>query len=244
MLIENKFFFISLPRCASTSFMGSCMEHGLEIKHVHEEYDIDNQLKKMNKKNGINFNYFQQEFAHIHESVKDLKLKFGNQYDVISIKRDEHERFISLWKHILHEMFLKEHPDIYDICKNLSLENILFYKSSDLEDNDKIIITINEFITKNKLEKISEYGKNMIDILIRPYSYYHMHDPDIIWFDFNDLSKLENWVSNKLNMNFKLLKINSSKHFDCELKLNDSFKKKYDSIYAIYDLVKTKKTLL
>jgi hypothetical protein len=57
------------------------------------------------------------------------------------------------------------------------------------------------------------------------------------------LYKLEEWVSNKLNIDFKLINLNSSNHFNTKLELNDEFKEKYDSIYLPYDEVKSVKTL-
>lgn len=210
--------------------------------------DIDNQIKNYfnNKKNkkDVKINNFQHEFSHTHESIKDLRLKFGEGYDTISVRRNKYERFISLWKHILHEMDLKEHPDVYKICKKLKLNDILFYSSQDLEDDIAIMNTVDEFTNRFKLKKISEYGKNMILILLKPYSYYHLHDPNIIWFDFDKLYELEEWVSKKLNMNFKLEKINSSKHYKSQLILDDKFIEKYDSIYKIYDENKNLKTLI
>jgi hypothetical protein len=58
------------------------------------------------------------------------------------------------------------------------------------------------------------------------------------------LDKLENWVSNKLELDFKLEKINSSQHFDCNLKLNESFIKKYNEVFDRFDLQKNKITLI
>ena len=42
MLVENKFLFVNLPRCASTSFHISCLRSGFKIEHyaqsVVDEY--------------------------------------------------------------------------------------------------------------------------------------------------------------------------------------------------------------
>jgi hypothetical protein len=64
--------------------------------------------------------------------------------------------------------------------------------------------------------------------------YYHNFDPSIIWFDFSELHKLEEWVSNKLNIDFKLEKINSSKKYKLNFKLDDKFIETYNSIYDLY----------
>ncbi len=244
MLIEDKFFFISLPRTASTSFMASCISQNIKIRHARENVDIENQLKYRKKKiEDINYENFANEFNHAHEPLNYLIERFGENYDIISIRRNKYERFISLWKHVLHEMDKKEHPDVFNICSKLSLDEILFYTSEDLL-NYEVENTVNTFVKKYNLVKISDYGKNMIAILMKPCSDYHHHNKNIIWFEFNELYKLEEWVSNKLNIDFKLLKINSSKHYNSKLILNDEFRKKYDSIYEVFDEIKTKKTLI
>ena len=84
----------------------------------------------------------------------------------------------------------------------------------------------------------------MISILIKPCSDYHHHYKNIIWFDFNKLYELEEWVSKKIDKPFKLVKINSSQHYDSKLKYDSEFMKKYDSIYKIYDEKKENNTII
>ena len=48
MLIENKFIYLSLPRCASSSFLSSCMNQNLKVQHFNKGYDIETQNKKYN----------------------------------------------------------------------------------------------------------------------------------------------------------------------------------------------------
>ena len=246
MLVENKFFYIALPRCASTSFMTSCVKYNLNMQHFHDEINIDNQLlhlqKKLSEIDLENFN-----FRHTHESLGNLQKRFGSEYDIISVRRNKYERFISLWKHILHEMDLQESTDTFKKCSQLGLDELLFYSkynNIDLLNEDTIEEIALEFIKIYKLNYIGKYGTSMIKLLVRPYSWWHQHNPNIIWFDFNELWKLEEWVSNKLNIDFKLINSNTSNHYTCNIKLNDEFKKKYDSIYSKYDEVKIIKTML
>jgi hypothetical protein len=55
---------------------------------------------------------------------------------------------------------------------------------------------------------------------------------------------LEEWVSNKLEIEFKLEQSNSSKHFNSKLSLDETFIRKYNQIYDIYDIPKVVKTLI
>jgi tetratricopeptide (TPR) repeat protein len=244
MLVENKFIYISLPRCASTAFMASCVKQNLDIKHYNSDYNMHNQLiyTQYDNINQINFQDFEIEFAHNHERVACLKEKFGYHHDIISVRRNKYERFISLWKHVLKLFHRYNNLDAVNKLLNLTIDELLWYKTNDLQSAESVEEVIEIFIKKYKLN-LNERDRNMLRILIFPYSKWHNHDPDIIWFDFNELYKLEEWVSNKLNMDFKLMNLNSSNHFDSKLELNDEFKEKYDSIYLPYDEVKSIKTL-
>lgn len=247
MLVENKFIYISLPRCASTAFMASCVKQNLDMKHYNSIYNINNQLVDINNRlinNGYdseNLIDFDGKFAHAHESIRLLKEKFGYYYDVISVRRNKYERFISLWKHVLKK-FYEYDLNTFNKLSKFTMDEILSYETSDLRSEETIKDVVEIFIKKNKLN-VDKKTKIMLKILITPYSNWHNHDSNIIWFDFNQLDKLEEWVSNKLNMNFKLINLNSSNHFDSKLILNDEFKEKYDSIYLPYDEIKSVKTL-
>jgi hypothetical protein len=182
---------------------------------------------------------------HSHEKITDLKTKFGNGYNIVSIRRNKYERFISLWKHIIdlaNDRFPKS--DVNKLTK-MTAEQILFYKTNDLlSDNTKEYV-LNSFFTNNDLDDYKDsYMMTMIYILINPTSFWHNNDNNIIWFEFDKLKEFEEWVSDKLGINFVLEKSNGSQHFDCNLKLDDNFIKLYDSIYDYYDLPKQIKTLL
>lgn len=242
MLVENKFIYISIPRCASTAFMASCVKQNLNIAHLYNHLDIENQIKMRGIDiNKIDYNNFEKYFDHSHEPLNELKQKFGYSYDVISVRRNKYERFVSMWKYLLKVLYLVNDIDTFNKCSSLSLDEILFYKTNDLQSVENINEQIEIFSKRHSLNL--EGKKGFFRALIQPSSQFHRHDPNIIWFDFNELYKLEEWVSNKLNINFELIHMNSSQHSDSKLELNDDFKEKYDSIYLPYDEVKNVKTL-
>ena len=84
----------------------------------------------------------------------------------------------------------------------------------------------------------------MLDILFTPNIELTNDNLNIIWFDIDNLKELEKWVSKKLNRDFKMEKINSSKQFNCAIEINSDFKEKYDNLYKEFDERKTKKTLV
>jgi hypothetical protein len=242
MLVDGKFFFISLPRCASTSFMISCLKQGIKLEHFNSRWDIENQhqvdLEKMTNEE------IADNLTHGHESIIILEEKFGKGYDIISIKRDKYEQFISLWKHILDEIHRVGDIDSYNIFKELTEEDILFYTSNKINSTEDVAETFYNFMKRLNIKSWHPYTEIAIKILYPPLSHYHEHYDNIIWFDIKNLNELEKWVSNKLGKPFKLEKINSSQHFECGLKNTENFRKKYDSIYEKFADYKKTKTLL
>jgi hypothetical protein len=242
MLVDNKFYFISLPRCASTSFMISCLKQDIKIEHFNSSWDIEHQhqidLVKMTNEE------IADNLTHGHESILNLEKKFGNIYDIISIKRDKYDQFISLWKHVLDEIHRVGDIDNYNIFKELTENDILFYTSNDINNPEDIDRIFYDFMKRLNIKSWHLYTEIAIKILYPPLSLYHEHYDNIIWFDINNLSELEKWVSNKLNKPFKLEKINSSQHFECALKNTENFRNKYDSIYEKFSDCKKTKTLL
>jgi hypothetical protein len=242
MLVDNKFIALSLPRCASTSFYITCLRNNINVEH-YDEAIFDRW------KSGIDLNLNNEQLAdvvvHGHESISDLRKKFGNGYDIIGIRRNRYERFISLWKHVIDLSKSDNYPMVKAKLEQLTIDDILFYSTNDLVSEQKRGEVVYQFALRNNLlECMTDVVKTMVYILITPISEYHKHDPKIIWFDFDKLYELENWVSNKLEKPFILEKSNGSQHFECKLKIDDAFIERYDSIYNYYDLPKQTKTLL
>lgn len=242
MLVDNKFIYLSLPRCASTSFYITCLKNNINIHHYSEDLvgksntDLDLTLDNETIADNI---------VHAHEKITNLKLKFGNGYEVISVKRNRHERFISLWKHVIDLISLRFPKHVFDIFKNIKVDELLFYTQDDLLSDATKVQILDTFFKNNGLSGYDDwYMKTIIYILINPTSYWHNNDSNIIWFDFDKMNELEEWVSDKLGKSFKLEKSNGSQHFDCNIQLNEKFIDIYDSIYNFYDLPKQVKTLI
>lgn len=240
MLVDNKFIFVSLPRSASTSFYITCLKRGIKVEHFDTLIGLDKIEIDISDDN----EYIADNIVHAHERLTSLEKKFGNQYDIVSVKRDRHERFISLWKHVIDETHRIGEYDTFERFTNLSVEDILFYNSDNLMSiKDKVNI-IKKIVNAKRFKDIHPQIITMVNILITPTSQYHNNDPRIIWFDFKKLNELEQWVSDKLDVEFKLEQSNSSTHFTSNLKLDDVFIKKYNKIYDVYDIPKIGKTLI
>ena len=253
MLVGNKFIYVNLPRCGSTSFHYSCMLNGLELKNLNSEWQDKNSkidFKDIEEANIMDF------IQHGHEELPLLRKEFGNHYPVIAVKRDRYDTFYSLYRHIVFDLKRAFAMKACIFFKNCSLDELFFFKTEDLYSNENRLDIINDFLLTNKLIKkysrpsiltniySDEYIVNVLNILITPTSYWHNHDKDIIWFDINKLGLMEKWVSEKIGKEFKLKQVNSSQHINCSLKLDQHFKDKYDSIYNYYDIPKAIKTLI
>lgn len=241
MLVDNKFIYLNLPRCASTSFHIACLKYGLDIKYYNDtihslnptklDKDFDNEIVADN-------------LTHSHEKITNLRKKFGPDLPVIAVKRNPYERYISLWKHIIDELYRVGEMETFEIFKSLTVDELLSYKGSDLSSNQKKYSAINEFFKKNNIPKRNSYVTAMIFMVMSPTSHYHNNDSSIIWFDIKELNLLEKWVSEKLGFDFKLEKTNSSQHFECSIVNDEYFRKKYDTIYKNFDNPKLNKSLI
>ena len=246
MLINNKFIFINLPRCASYAFHISCLRNNFDIEFYKSsklsEVDLKILKEMDNDKLVINL-------PHHHERIVFLQEKFGKDYPTIAIKRDNYETFVSLYKQLIRMLALNQEPDIAKKLQKYSVDDILFFnKEMTLGSDNSRENLVNEFIEKlninSKNQKTQKFMKEFIRTLISPKSWFHNNDPNIIWFDIDKIYELENWVSNITNTEFKLEKINESSKIDCNLVLNDTFKKKYDSIYSEYNTFKKNKSII
>jgi hypothetical protein len=241
VLVDNKFIYLSLPRCASTAFHVTCLKMGIptldftDKKNTHLK-DIDIKSKSVD--------WLADNMNHGHWPVYDLEEWYGKHLPIIAVNRNRHERFISIWQHIIDEMNRKGEIQFAKICSSLYYDDILFFDSKRISDKYNTNELVNEFCIRYGVDNPSTYAKWSLSIAFTPYSFYHYHYEKIIWFEFNELYKMEEWVSNKLNREFKLERGNSSKHYDCNLKISDSFIERYNSIYDVYDFPNYTKTLI
>jgi hypothetical protein len=209
-----------IPRCATTSFLDTCQILNIKTNDIRE-YGYTNLYK-----HGMGG-------THYHESLYSLQEKFGYNYPVIAVKRDKYSSFISLWKQTIG--MLNEYGDdrVYEILKKLTTDDILFFNETDynlldIEDLNKLATT---FCERIGLENDVKYIGKFI-LLFKPKEWYHHNNPNIIWFDFNELNKLEDWVTNILNVDFKLVHINSATEWESNLKDDTYFRERFDKLYG------------
>ena len=257
MLIDNKFIYLSLPRRGSTSFHYSCILYDLEVQTINDWGSVNSNVDFTKIDESIIMDYI----FHGHDPLIDLGKTFGFDYPIISVNRDRHEAFYSLYKHLLFEFKRMGFNEIYEYFKNITLDDLFFYKTEELLTKTNRWNIISEYLFDKKLLpnrvkipigingasiklNLEQYIINVIDLLITPSSYWHNNDPNVIWFDMKNLKVMEEWVSDITKKPFILKNVNSSKHMESKLKLNSDFIEKYNNIYDFYDLPKSTKTLI
>jgi hypothetical protein len=240
MLVENKFLFLSLPRCISTAFYVTCLKQNIDVKRVNNHIDSFNKKLDINKPEDI------IQLSHAHEKVSELKRAFGEEYPIITVKRDKYKRFYSFYKKFCKELIDNRYDiqmnDYFEYFTNMETEMFFDYKNIDINSNYDDLTTA--FKIKHKLDfskfssKIQHSFNSLIFFMLKPMSFWTEYDPNLIWFDYDNLSSLEEWVSKEINKDFKLERVNSSEHKKLKPKMvvDDDFMRLYDKTYGNYDL--------
>lgn len=251
MLVDNKFIFINLPRCASNSFLITCIRNEINLKFYNDK--TTKKLELLYKNNFAKFSNLEnigQYSMNQHIPLNMLENKFDKNYPVMAIKRNKYSRFLSFYNYILSKLLETEETMVFEKLNYLTIKDIIFYKKDDVSDEEQVEKTVEEFFTKMNInDKFKNlYHKAQIKRLIKtfftPISHFTHYRPDIIWFDIEKLYMLEDWVSEKLERKFILLKENASSYKSSFLEINDEFIYYYDSVYNEYDIVKDKKSLI
>jgi hypothetical protein len=253
MLVDDKFIYLSLPRCASTAFHYSCLVNNIDVRTTNIMWDKSNA--------GIDYQSIEKvdimnHIFHGHEDINTLQSKFGIDKPVIAVHREKCERFYSLYKHILSDFKRLGYLDFYDVFSKLTIDELFFFTKEDLINKKTRWDTISDYLIDLKLinervdinlsstEQHNWYAVNIIDILLTPISFWTNHNPNIIWFEFDKLNELDKWVSNIIGRPFEIQKVNSSKDIECNIVMDDFFIEKYNGIFDYYDLPKFKNTLI
>mgnify|MGYP000409685223 FL=1 len=105
--------------------MITCLKNKIPIEHLNSNFD--NQLIKINEWEKMNNEELSDSLLHAHEPLYKLQEKFGVTNQIISIRRNNYDRFLSLWKHIIDELHRVKKFDIADIFSKLTTNDI-FHK--------------------------------------------------------------------------------------------------------------------
>jgi hypothetical protein len=235
MLIENKIIFIGVPKCASYSFRASCLIHNLKTEYVNET--VNNTMRL-----GMELQY------HHHDTIEALEKKFGTKYPYIAIKRDPVKRFISGWGFFIQKV-VELFPHKRDYF--LSLDNdyvISFLKKNvtncDLLLNKKTIeVVFDNFLIEHNvtMERDWEWRKASLKLNTMTSQFaYHKNRSFIKFFDITNMSELETYMSEMLNVDFKMVRENETR----VVTALENNKQLTDFVYSYVEPNLTKKSLI
>ena len=122
MLVDNKFIYLSLPRCASTSFLITCLRNNINIKHYNDLY-----YGRMNETNDLSLDNekLADQLLHGHEKLVDLRKNsktFGKYFSIILSNNSYSSIYIP-------EGFA------HGFC-TLGKENIIYYMNSNYREKN------------------------------------------------------------------------------------------------------------
>lgn len=222
MLVDNKFLFLKIPRTATVAFERSCFSAGLSIT-----YPADNVLAQKQAEKGL------EPYRHAHHSVSKLREYYGKDYPIVAISRDPLERFISAWKYTIKHI-AERNPEVSKVLEGVTNQEFMnawhseIGYSANLKDIDKAVNFFRRLVKGGV-----PYNKNTFMIfttIITGPIRWHENNPDIIYFDIKDLTKLEEYTKDITGKPFKLITINDTKSVYTNLKLDDSLKDFYFKI--------------
>ena len=224
MVINDKIAFIPIPKNASWSVEDTCVGYKLDLKYpnVLWENSIRMDVKISTK--------------HIHSTVHQLLDKFGNKIEYIAIIRNSTDRLISAWKYFIssieqilnNEMVsnkIKKFDNhfLMEFIKENYLQLASCYHSTYLSE-DLIITLVKKMGIYNNLNINNKFKKDFsahILSFISQYQWVLNDSVKVRQFDFERLNEFEDYMSNQLDIDFKLIHQNKTKLDYCAVTKTD-----------------------
>jgi hypothetical protein len=213
MIINDKIAFIPIPKNASWSVEDTCVMYKLDLKYPDAlwENSIRMDVKIPTK--------------HIHSTVNQLTDKFGNNLEYVAITRNSTDRLVSAWRffisymeHELNNEFLL--GEIKKLDNNFLMEFIKenYYKLTSCYISNKIsedllIVLIKKMGIDSALNIDERFKKNYsahILSFVSQYQWISNNQVNVKLFDFEKLNEFEDYISNRLNIDFKLIHQNKT----------------------------------
>jgi len=212
MVINDKVVFIPIPKNASWSMEHTCVEYGFDLKYPSKIWE----------------NYLKSEDAstqkHLHSTLSDLIERFGTNFEFICIIRDSTDRFISAWKYFIEAMVLSINDTLGEKIKNVGNDFVMdFIKQNhvefckaynSLESRQSLLIKLVDELGISKEYQIDKgfverYSVHIFSF-VSQYQWITNDKVDVKRFNFNKLTDLEEYLSKKLDVEFKLIHKNKS----------------------------------
>jgi hypothetical protein len=212
MVINNSIVFIPIPKNASWSVEDTCIEYGLNLTYPNILWE-----------NSIKFGV-KNPIRHIHSNINYIIGSIGLDFEFVCIIRDSTDRFISAWKFFIQEMSKITPKEGADVLKNLDNNFIIsFFKNNiyefknayiSYETRVNLLIKLLESAGVIQYYNISEEFKKRHELhiisFVSQYQWISSSKVKVKEFHFDRLYEFEDYISKKLNIDFKLIHKNKT----------------------------------
>ena len=212
MVINNKIAFIAIPKNASWSVESTCIDLNFDLKYSNIAWE--NEVKQRGVHN-----------RHIHTTIQALISTFGSNLDYICILRNSADRFVSAWRFFITQSSEFLEYEMIEKLKNINNDFIMdFIKSNhydfmsmyaDKSIQKKLFIKLineldfpEEFKQSNEL--MTRFSLHMMTF-VSQYQWILNDKVNVKKFYLDNISEFENYISNALDVNFKLMHVNETK---------------------------------
>jgi len=212
MVINNCIVFIPIPKNASWSVEDTCIEYGLDLTYPNILWE-----------NSIKFGVKNPE-KHIHSDINYLIDSLGMDFEFVCIIRNSTDRFISAWKFFIQEIIQSISEEGSNILKNLDnnfiisffKDNIYEFKNAYISYETRVNLLIKLLETAGVIQyyNISDEFKKRYAIhimsFVSQYQWISSSKVKVKEFHFDRLYEFEDYISKKLNIDFKLIHKNKT----------------------------------
>ena len=226
MVINNKIVFIPIPKNASWSVEDTCISYGFELRYPNTLWE-----------NSINLNVKDTK-RHLHSTIDSLIDRFGTDLEYVCIIRDSTDRFISAWKYFIGSVIsgLDEvDNELVDELKNKDNEFVINFIKNNYSDflnaynsfkiRKKLLIKLLDDLGISSRYPISERFIKLHSLhifsLVSQYQWILNDKVKVREFKFDKLEEFEEYISKKLDVDFKLLHKNNNKLDYCAVTKTD-----------------------
>lgn len=212
MVIDNKIAFVPIPKNASWSVELTCKNYDFDLKYPNIVWE------NMMREGG-------NQSQHIHSKIESLIDRFGTDLDYVCIIRNSTDRFISAWKffitqssefvdsYTLSEMKNKNNEFIINFIKNNYYDFINMYAGKNFAK--KVFLKlIDELNFPEELKNNNRFTDRFslhILTFISQYNWILNDRIKVREFHFDRINEFEDYISEKFDLNFKLMHANQTK---------------------------------
>jgi hypothetical protein len=212
MVINDKIAFIGIPKNASWSVESTCKEYNFDLKYSNIVWE--NTMRENRQKN-----------KHIHTKVQSLIKTFGTDLDYVCIIRDSTDRLISAWKFFISQSHQVLDSFTLNKIKNKNNEFLINFIKNNYNDfinsygdDDTVkkvfIKLLDELEFPEELKKNNKFINSFslhILTFISQYNWILNDTVKVKEFHFDRIDEFEDYMSKKLNVDFKLSHVNQTK---------------------------------